>query len=55
MWFTSIYLRTLRNFRLAIVGWSIGMGLVMVELAAALGSLIATPEARNVLVSLAGT
>src|SRR5215469_602264 len=55
MWFTSIYLRTLRNFRLAVVGWSIGMGLVMVELAAALGSLIATPAARKILVSLAGT
>ena len=53
MWFTSIYLRTLRSFRLAIVGWSIGMGLVMVELAAALGSLISTPAARHVLVSLA--
>ncbi len=55
MWFTSIYLRTLRDFRLAILGWSVGMGLVMVELAAALGSLISTPAARHVLVSLAGT
>lgn len=54
MWFTSIYLRTLRNFRLAIVGWSVGMGLVMVELAAALSSLIATPAARQALISLAG-
>ncbi len=55
MWFKSIYLRTLRGFRLAILGWSIGMGLVMVELAAALGSLISTPAARQILVSLAST
>ena len=39
MWFTSIYLRTLRDFRLAILGWSVGLGLVMFEVEAAVGSL----------------
>jgi ABC-2 type transport system permease protein len=55
MWFASIYLKTLRSFRVAILGWSIGMGLVMVELAAAVGSLISTPAARHILVSLASS
>ena len=55
MWFNSIYLKTLRSFRIAILGWSVGMGLVMVELAAAVGSLISTPAARQVLVSLASS
>ncbi len=55
MWFKSIYLKTLRDYRIAILGWSVGMGLVMVELAAAVGSLISTPAARQTLVSLAST
>src|SRR5258708_13116473 len=55
MWFKSIYLKTLRDFRLAILGWSVGMGLVMFEVQAAVGSLVTTPAARATLVSLASS
>jgi len=55
MWFTSIFLKTLRDFRVAILGWGIGMGLLMYVLMAVVPSLIATPQARAALVSLAGS
>lgn len=55
MWFTSIYLKTLRDFRIAILGWSLGMGLVMFEVEATVGSLISTPTARQTLASLASS
>jgi ABC-2 type transport system permease protein len=55
VWFTSIYLKTLRDFRIAILGWSLGMGLVMFEVEATVGSLISTPTARQTLASLAGS
>ena len=29
MWFKSIYLKTLRDFRIAILGWGVGMGLLI--------------------------
>lgn len=54
MWFKSIFLKTLRDFRIAILGWGIGMGLLMYVLLSAIPSLIATPQARAALVSLAG-
>jgi ABC-2 type transport system permease protein len=55
MWFTSVYLRTLRDFRIAILGWGLGMGLMMFAVQASVSSLVATPAARQTLVSLAGT
>ena len=55
MWFTSIFLKTLRDFRIAILGWGVGMGLVMFEVQATVGSLVSTPAARATLVSLAGS
>ena len=55
MWFTNVFLRTLRDFRIAIVGWSLGIGLVMFEVEATVGSLISTPAARATLVSLASS
>jgi ABC-2 type transport system permease protein len=55
MWFTSIYLKTLRDFRIAIIGWGLGMGLIMFEVQAAVNALVTTPAARATLVSLAGT
>src|SRR5579872_1409502 len=54
MWFKSIFLKTLRDFRVAILGWGIGMGLLMFVLLSAIPLLIATPQARAALVSLAG-
>jgi ABC-2 type transport system permease protein len=52
MWFKSIYLKTLRDFRIAILGWGVGMGLLMYVVLAAVPSLVATPQARASLVSL---
>jgi ABC-2 type transport system permease protein len=55
MWFKSIYLKSLRDFRIAILGWGAGMGLLLYAVLAAVSSLVATPEARNSLVSLSGS
>jgi ABC-2 type transport system permease protein len=49
----SIYLKTLRDYRVAILGWGIGMGLVIVSPMASVGTLISTPAARAQLASLA--
>jgi ABC-2 type transport system permease protein len=53
MWFKSIYLKTLRDFRIGIFGWGVGMGLLMYVVLVAVPSLVSTPEARASLVSLA--
>ena len=53
MWFRSIYLKTLRDYRIAILGWGIGLGLTMVELIVAVSALVSTPQARAQLAALA--
>lgn len=53
MWFTSVYLKTLREARVAILGWGVGMGLLMYAVLAAVPSLMTTPQARASLVSVA--
>src|SRR6266568_9214365 len=55
MWFRSVYLKTLRDFRVAILGWGVGMGLLVYTTLASFPSLVETPQARASLVSLAGT
>jgi ABC-2 type transport system permease protein len=55
MWFKSIFLKTLRDYRIAILGWGIGMGLVIVSPMASVSTLIKTPEERAALLSLAKT
>jgi ABC-2 type transport system permease protein len=55
VWFKSIFLKTLRDYRVAILGWGIGMGLVIVSPMASVSTLINTPEARATLLSLAKT
>ena len=55
MWFSSIYLKTLRDYRIAILGWGMGLGLLMYAVMSAVPSLVDTPEARAALVSLAGS
>src|SRR6267378_3620531 len=55
VWLRSIYLKTLREYRVAILGWGIGMGLVIVSPMASVTELVKTPEARAALVSLAKT
>lgn len=53
MWFTSVYLKTLRDFRVAIFGWGVGMGLLMYSVLAAIALVLGTSVARNAAVSLA--
>jgi ABC-2 type transport system permease protein len=55
MWFKSIYLKTLREYRIAILGWGVGMGLLMYAVLSAVPSLIATAQAQASLVSLSGS
>lgn len=55
MWFKSIYLKTLRDYRIAILGWGLGMGLLMFTILASFPALVATPEARQALAALGGT
>src|SRR5581483_8909884 len=55
MWFTSVFLKTLRDFRIAIFGWGVGMGLLMYVVLIAVPSVVSTPEARASLVSLASS
>ncbi|TMD65668.1 MAG: hypothetical protein E6I84_08755 [Chloroflexi bacterium] len=55
MWLSSVFLKTLRDYRIPIVGWGIGMGLVVVSPMASVATLLTTPQAREQLVSLAAT
>lgn len=55
MWFTSVYLKTLREVRIAILGWGLGMGLLLYAVLSAVPSLMDSPQARASLVSLAGS
>jgi polyether ionophore transport system permease protein len=53
VWFTSIFLKTLRDYRIAIFGWGVGIGLLMYTVVSAITALVATPAARADLVGLA--
>jgi len=55
MWLSSVFLKTLRDYRIPIFGWGIGMGLVVVSPMASVATLLPTPQARAQLVSLAAT
>ena len=55
MWLRSIFLKTLRDYRIAILGWGIGMGLVVISPMASVTALVTTPQARESLISLAAT
>ena len=55
MWLSSIFLKTLRDYRVAILGWGIGMGLVVISPMASVAALVTTPQARQQLISLAAT
>src|SRR6266516_1649716 len=52
MLFRNIYLKTLRDYRIAILGWGIGMGLLVFVFLSSFPSLVETPQARASLVSL---
>src|ERR1700688_193884 len=55
MWLSNVFLKTLRDYRIAILGWGIGMGLVVVSPMASVAALVTTPQARQQLVSLAAS
>jgi ABC-2 type transport system permease protein len=55
VWFSSIYLKSLRDSRVAILGWGIGMGLLIFAVLVAYPSLVSTPGAKAAMVSLAGS
>jgi len=55
VWFRSIFLKSLRDYRVAILGWGIGMGLVIVSPMASVSELVKTPEARAALLNLAAS
>src|SRR6266850_1734511 len=55
VWLSSVFLKTLRDYRVAILGWGIGMGLVVISPIANVTALITTPQARQQLISLAAT
>jgi ABC-2 type transport system permease protein len=50
-----VFLKTLRDYRVGILGWGIGMGLVVVSPMASVAALVTTPQAREQLVSIAQT
>ncbi|HEY8842116.1 MAG TPA: ABC transporter permease subunit [Candidatus Dormibacteraeota bacterium] len=52
-WLSSVFLKTLREYRVAILGWGIGMGLVVVSPMASVAALVTTQQAREELVTLA--
>ena len=54
-WLSSVFLKTLRDYRVAILGWGIGMGLVVVSPMASVATLVTTPQAREQLTSLAAS
>src|ERR1700686_5328694 len=55
MWLRSVFLKTLRDYRIPILGWGIGMGLVVVSPMASVATLLTTPQARAQLVGLAAS
>jgi ABC-2 type transport system permease protein len=52
--FRNVFLKTLRDYRVGILGWGIGMGMILVFTMASVSQVTATPEARAELVALAG-
>src|SRR3954451_13888538 len=52
MWFSNVYLKTLRDYRIAIFGWGLGLGLLMYVVLIAVKDLVSTGEARAALLSL---
>jgi ABC-2 type transport system permease protein len=53
VWFRNVFLKTLRDYRIAIIGWGVGMGLVIVSPMASVAALISTPAQHAALASIA--
>ena len=54
-WLKSGFLKTVHDYRIAILGWGIGMGLVVASPMASVATLVSTPQAREQLDSLAAS
>jgi ABC-2 type transport system permease protein len=52
VWFSSIYLKTLRGFRVPILGWGLGLGTLMAVVLVAIPTVLGTPEARAAVIAL---
>ncbi|HSS92606.1 MAG TPA: ABC transporter permease subunit [Candidatus Dormibacteraeota bacterium] len=52
MFFRSIYLKTVRDYRVPILGWGLGLGVLIAAVVAAVPSVLATPAARASIVAL---
>jgi ABC-2 type transport system permease protein len=52
-WLSSVYLKTLRGYRIAIVGWGYGMSLLVVELVASTSAITQTAAGRASLQQIA--
>ena len=50
--FRSIYLKSFRDYRVPILGWGLGLGLLMAVVLAAVPSVFATPAAKAAIVAL---
>ncbi|HVH63956.1 MAG TPA: ABC transporter permease subunit [Candidatus Dormibacteraeota bacterium] len=48
----NIYLKTLRDFRVGILGWGLGWGLLIAAIFTTVPSLVSTPKAREALIAL---
>jgi ABC-2 type transport system permease protein len=55
VWLSSVFLKSLRDYRVAILGWGIGMGLVVASPMASVAALVTTPQAREQLITLAAS
>jgi ABC-2 type transport system permease protein len=51
-WFNSVFLKTLRDYRIAIFGWGLGIGLLVYYALAAIGTVLNTPALRQLAVGL---
>lgn len=52
-WLSSVYLKTLRGYRIAIVGWGYGMSLLVLELVASTSAITQTAAGRASLTEIA--
>src|SRR6202521_1913368 len=55
MWLRNVFMKTLRDYRIPILGWGIGMGLVVVSPMASVAALVTTPAARQQLAAIAAS
>lgn len=52
-WFSSVFLKSLRDYRVPILGWGLGLGVLMAIVVTAVPSLVNTPEAKQSIIDTA--